>query len=62
VAHIVKVDDKYGSFEDVKVERDVFSRGMPEPGDYLVRYDGGYMSWSPKQPFEDGYSPVEGAL
>lgn len=26
---------------------------------YLVRYEGGYLSWSPKQAFEGGYTPIE---
>ena len=27
-------------------------------GGYLVVYDGGYESWSPKKAFEEGYSPA----
>ena len=27
----------------------------PEIGDYLVRYEDGYLSWSPAKAFEDGY-------
>jgi hypothetical protein len=34
----------------------IFARGTPEPGDYIVRYDDGYMSWSPKKAFEEGYT------
>jgi hypothetical protein len=31
---------------------------VPQEGDYLVRYlPDGYLSWSPKDKFEDGYSP-----
>lgn len=25
-------------------------------GGYLVRYEDGYMSWSPAKPFEEGYT------
>lgn len=32
----------------------------PHPGDYLVVYAEGYMSWSPKGVFEDGYSKAGG--
>jgi hypothetical protein len=32
----------------------------PDGGDYLVRYEDGYLSWSPKAVFEAGYSPLEG--
>jgi len=41
-----------------------FKRPNTEPGmnsdggDYLVRYDGVYLSWSPKDVFEAGYSEV----
>ena len=37
---------------------DFFGRGTPEPGDYFVQYDDGYVSWSPKKQFEDGYTLV----
>lgn len=33
-----------------------FARGVPEPGDYLVKdAPDGYLSWSPKAVFEAGY-------
>lgn len=28
-------------------------------GDYLVRYEDGYLSWSPKAIFEAGYSEIK---
>jgi hypothetical protein len=31
-------------------------RGAPVVGDYMVRYDDGYTSWSPAAAFEDGYT------
>lgn len=36
----------------------IFARGDPARGDYLVRYDDGYLSWSPKAAFEAGYSEI----
>lgn len=34
-----------------------FARGVPELGDYLVRYEpDGYMSWSPQKVFQAGYT------
>lgn len=30
----------------------------PDGGDYLVRYEGGYLSWSPKDVFEAGYTAL----
>ncbi len=41
------------------VSPDVFKRGYPVLGDYLVRYEDGYLSWSPKKAFEAGYILVE---
>lgn len=35
---------------------DIASRHTPVPGDYLVRYDDGYLSLSPAKAFEEGYS------
>jgi hypothetical protein len=35
-----------------------FARGLPSMGDYFVRYDDGYVSWSPKKAFDDGYVQV----
>jgi hypothetical protein len=32
---------------------------QPEIGDYLVRYEDGYLSWSPAAAFEGGYRLVE---
>ena len=42
--------------EVVEVDPKFFGRGFPEPGDYLVRYEDGYLSWSPKKAFEEGYT------
>ena len=44
--------------EKIGVPSDYFARGVPGIGDYFVRYEDGYMSWSPKQAFEDGYALV----
>jgi hypothetical protein len=43
----------------IMVPENFFGRGVPSPGDYFVRYDGGYVSWSPKSVFEDGYTLKE---
>ncbi len=42
-----------------EVPENFFARGRPEIGDYLVRYEDGYLSWSPKAVFEDGYRLVQ---
>lgn len=46
---------------EIEVDSEVFARGRPQPGDYIVRYDDGYVSWSPCGVFVAGYSlaPVE---
>jgi hypothetical protein len=44
--------------EKVPCSRGVFWRGFPVKGDYLVRYEDGYISWSPRHVFEAGYSPT----
>lgn len=36
-----------------------FARGAAVVGDYLVVYDDGYISWSPRKAFEDGYTRVQ---
>lgn len=42
----------------MKVKNELIARGAPEVGDYYVRYDDGYESWSPKKAFEDGYTRI----
>jgi hypothetical protein len=37
---------------------ELFARKAPSVGDYLVTYDDGYTSWSPKAAFEAGYTLV----
>ena len=37
---------------------DMIVRHKPQIGDYLVEYDGGYRSISPKAAFEDGYTAI----
>jgi hypothetical protein len=44
----------------VEVPKDFFARGIPKKDeDYLVRYEEGYLSWSPKAVFEAGYSEIK---
>jgi hypothetical protein len=50
--------------EHVDVPDNFFGRGTPETGDFLVRYapdakhPNGYLSWSPRRAFLDGYTPA----
>jgi hypothetical protein len=41
-----------------QLAREVIARYAPKVGDYLVRYADGYLSISPQQAFEDGYTPI----
>jgi hypothetical protein len=36
----------------------IFARYTPKEGDYLVQYEDGYLSFSPGEVFEKGYSPI----
>lgn len=46
--------------EMITVPSSFFARGEPIPGDFLVRYADGYLSWSPKKAFKEGYSEEPG--
>lgn len=47
--------------ECLLVDVQVFARGFPSSGDYMVRYGDGYLSWSPKNKFTEGYTMVDDA-
>lgn len=39
---------------------DIFAREKkPVVGDFIVIYDDGHISWSPRKAFLDGYSPID---
>jgi hypothetical protein len=50
-----------GNHLTIPVPADFAGRGEPAPGDYLVAYEDGYLSHSPKTAFDGGYTP-EGTL
>jgi hypothetical protein len=54
---LVQADGQITTFEEFDPK--LFARYTPEPGDYLVVYEDGYQSFSPKQAFEDGYTRME---
>lgn len=41
---------------DLIVSDDWLKKHNPQVGGYVVRYEDGYLSWSPKDVFESGYS------
>ena len=43
----------------IRVSRSWCQRHEPEEGGYVVRYEDGYMSYSPQKAFEKGYSQIE---
>lgn len=47
-----------GEAKRIDVPPDFFARGRPGHGDYLVKYRNNYLSWSPRQEFEDGYKAL----
>lgn len=49
------VDKRYSP---LAVAKEVVSRYIPKPGDYLVIYADGYKSISPREAFEDGYTLI----
>ena len=42
----------------IEVPMDFIEKHCPQPGGYLVVYEDGYQSYSPKQAFEEGYTRV----
>ncbi|MFL5063509.1 MAG: hypothetical protein ACJ8FU_08475 [Xanthobacteraceae bacterium] len=49
-----------GQLHVIDVPQNFYARSVPGPGDYLVVYSDGYMSWSPKAVFEAGYTKLDG--
>ncbi|MGY2052385.1 DUF2829 domain-containing protein [Methylobacterium sp. JK268] len=47
-----------GSVRQVDVPRDLARRGTPVPGDRLILYRDGYVSWCPRAVFERDYRDI----
>lgn len=51
---------------EIEVPANITARGYPEKGSMLVRYapdaehPDGYLAFSPRQPFDEGYAPIRG--
>lgn len=54
-AWIYPVDEGFAPF---KVDHAYVRKHDPQAGGYFVVYPDGYQSWSPKEAFESGYSPL----
>lgn len=50
-----------GELGGVKVPNWWFEKHRPEANGYIVRYKDGYVSWSPKEAFEEGYTIIRDA-
>jgi hypothetical protein len=62
IAHVTDAHDGHrivsfadATFGDMKCPENMFTRFEPGPGDFLVAYEDGYKSFSPRQVFLDGY-------
>lgn len=43
---------------EIAVDASYMTKHQPKVGGYLVMYDDGYMSWSPSEAFEAGYTKL----
>ena len=48
--------------EEATVSQSYMSRHFPKKGGYFVQYPDGYQSYSPREAFESGYSPLADGL
>jgi len=46
-------------FDGYAASEEMFSRYVPVPGDFLVFYEDGYKSFSPRKAFLEGYTRAE---
>lgn len=53
-----KLSFENANYADVEKPSELFARYKPVAGDYLVVYDDGYESFSPREPFEAGYTAL----
>ncbi len=55
VSFIIFEQEEYGTHT---LSKEFLAKHKPEVGGYLVRYDDGYLSYSPAKAFEEGYTRV----
>ena len=56
-AMITPVEEGYAPFQ---VDHEFMRKHAPQAGGYFVVYEDGYQSFSPAEPFEAGYTLMEG--
>lgn len=54
----MKVPIADGGFSAILLKAEVTARHYPQPGDYVVFYEDGYISISPKKAFDEGYRRI----
>lgn len=54
--NVVTPADK--GYAPIEMKPEVFTRYQPVPGDFLVQYEDGYWSVSPRKPFLEGYDRI----
>jgi hypothetical protein len=47
-----------GDYASIEVTGPWLDKHNPQPGGYYVIYNGGYISYSPQKPFEEGYTRI----
>ncbi|MFB0490224.1 hypothetical protein ABIE45_002810 [Methylobacterium sp. OAE515] len=63
---LIAIVDDCGQQREISVPASITARGSPEPGSMLMRYEpnerepDGYLSFSPRAPFNAGYAPIRG--
>lgn len=55
---VLSFEDK--GFANMTLPGEYWRKHQPQPGGYLVVYEDGYMSFSPAEAFESGYTPMQG--
>jgi len=51
--------EEHATYAPIKVGSDYMRKHNPHVGGYYVQYKDGYESFSPAEPFESGYTPVQ---
>ena len=56
--YFIQVIDKDGDTLGIDIPVEVFARGVPSAGDFIVAYEDGYLSWSPCKVWLAGYTRI----
>lgn len=56
--NVREIDFVEPGFGPLFLQGHLFSRYVPVPGDFYVVYEDGYVSFSPRKAFIEGYKPI----